>query len=349
MLRDQLQATAELLKPNMPLIQAITSLKQALPDLKVYFLTDEPYSRDQIQYFLDYFKITIFDGGQSGASCQARKASGELYRKVAAEHLLSNDFELKTNLHLGDSRSADYLPVRQNGGYALHYRPLRGRSLRTLAGALDAAIKLQPPIDLFGDRRSAELSRLGFLAKNCPEKTFLLTSEKADELKFQGITLLPQSFTSENIITAPGLNQTSLTSALIWLLISRADGRWNLRAIFSLIWALQPQPKATTLEKRRAVYEFCFGKDYPTSNLILEYRSDQEFLEAFLQDFASADPHYTDHLREAYASCASYLPRNDASVTLVDLDPSEASARLFREFARLHGLSNPISGFTVSK
>lgn len=349
MLRDQLQATAELLKPNLALIHAITTLKQALPDLKVYFLSHEPYSRDQIQYFLDYFKVEIFDGGTSAVSCQATKSSGELYRKIEAEHLLSSDFQLKTNLHIGDSRAEDYLPVRQNGGFALHYRPIRARSLRTLAGSLDATIKLQPPVDLFGDRRSAELSRLGFLAKNSPAQTFLLASSQADELKFQGITLLPKSFASENLLTAPSLNPQNLTSALIWLLISRADSRWNLRAIFSLILALEARPKASLLEKRQTIYRFCFGPDCPTSDLILQNRSDQEFLEAFLQDFATADPHYTEHLREAYASCANYLPRHDQPLTIVDHDPTQATMRLFREFAKLHGLGNPISGFTISK
>ena len=41
MLRDQLQAATEILKPNTALIQAITELKKALPELKVYFISTE--------------------------------------------------------------------------------------------------------------------------------------------------------------------------------------------------------------------------------------------------------------------------------------------------------------------
>lgn len=350
MLRDQLQATAEILKPNTALIQAITELKKALPELKVYFITDEPYSRDQIQYFLDFFKIEIFDGGASGINLQATKVSGELYRKIESEKTFAENFAFKTNLHIGDSRPDDVLPLRKLDGQVLAYRPIRARTLRTLAGSLDASVKLHPAFDLFGDRRSAELSRLGFLAKNVPEQIFLLASEQADEFKFQGITLLPQSFSGSNIVTAPVLDQKALTAALTWLLISRADQRWNLRAIVSLILALDhPKSKLSPLEKRRQVYSFCFGAEYPASDLILTHRSEEEFLEALLQDFVTVDPRYTEHLREAYASVASFLPRNDAKVLLIDTDPTQATARLFHEFAKLHGLDNPIAGFTISK
>lgn len=350
MLRDQLQVTAEILKPNTALLHAIAELKKALPELKVYFITDEPYSRDQIQYFLDFFKIDIFSDGVSGVNCQARKADSSLYRKIVDSQLFGTDFKLQTNLHIGDSRRSDILPVRKLGGQALYYHPFRARALRTFVGEIDALVKLQPPIDLFGDRRSAELSRLGLMAKNFPDQAFLIASEKADEIKFQGITLLPQSFANSNIITAPNLNPKVLTAALIWLLVSRPDQRWNLRAIVNLILALDDsKTKYSKLEQRHHVYEFCFGAEYPTSDLILKNRTDEEFLEAFLQDFATADPRYTEHLREAYASAASFLPRNDSAVTIVDTDPSQATARLFAEFAQLHGLTNSFSGFTISK
>lgn len=350
MLRDQLQATVEILKPNTTLIHAVAELKKALPELKVYFIADEPYSRDQIQYFLDFFKIDIFNSGVSGVNYQAHKSDGSLYRKIVSDQLFGTDFQLQSNLHIGDSRRSDILPVRKLSGQALHYRPLRARNLRTLAGKIDALVKLQPPIDLFGDRRSAELSRLGFMAKNFPEQAFLVTSEKADEIKFQGITLLPQSFSSPNIITAPNLNQKNLTAALIWLLVSRPDQRWNLRAIASLILALDdPKAKYSKLEQRRHIYEFCFGTEYPTSDLIMKNRTDEEFLEAFLQDFITADSRYTEHLCEAYASAASFLPRSNSAVTIVDTDSRQNTARLFAEFAHLHGLTNSFSGFTISK
>lgn len=349
MLRDQLQATAEMVKPNLTLIKAVRDLKTALPDLKVYFLADEPYSRDQIQYFLDYYKVDIFDGGTTSVSLQTAKQNGELFQKVIENQAFGPDFQLKTNLHVGDSHKTDYLPAKKQGSFALHYRPIRMRTLRTLAGFVDAELRLQPAPDLFGDRRSAGLSHLGFLAKNCPDRTFLLISTQADNLKFQGITLAPKSFTSPNIVTAPSLNQHTITRALTWLLLSRADQRWNLRAVFSLIHATNPDnKKLSSLEKRRAIYEFCFGPEYPVSSLILEPRSDQEFFEAFLQDFVTADPRYVEHLREAYATAASFLPRGDVKVTIVDNDPSCASARLFREFAKLHSLDNPIDSFTIS-
>lgn len=351
MLRDQLQATTDLVKPNRSLIQAISELKKALPDLKVYFLSDGSYSRDQIQHFLDFYHIEIFDGGTTSVTSKATKQTGDLFQKIEQTQLFSSDFHLKANLHIGDNRQADFLAAKKHGSFALHYRPLRARSLRTLAGFVDAEIRLQPGSDLFGDRRSAELSRLGFLAKNHLNHVFLLTSSEADNLKFQGITLLPESFAGSNIITAPSLDQTSVTRALVWLLMNRADGRWNLRAVFSLIQAANHSStkKLTDLDKRRAVYEFCFGSEYPTSDLILKSRTESEFFDAFLQDFATAEPRYTEPLREAYASTASFLPRSEAKITLVDTDPTQATAQLFREFAKLHGLDNIIDGFTVSK
>lgn len=348
MLNDQLMVTASLLRPNLPLIQAIANLKQALPELKVYFIADEPFSHDQIEFLLDRHQVTIFDGGISSVDLKARKRNGELYRKIITARTFGPTFDFKTNLHVGDCRRDDLLPVNRLGGHTLAYRPIRARTIRTLAGSLDATIKMYPPFDLFDSRRSAELSRLGLVMKTAPTQVFLLASSQADQLKAEGLALLPQSFASQNLITAPALTPQTMVAALTWLLVSRADQRWNLRAIISLILAINAQPKLSLVEQRRLVYQFCFGSEYPVSELILTHRSETEFLEAFLQDFINADAHYTAHLREAYATTANLLPRDDAKVTIIDTDPSQSSAKLFAEFAKLHGLSNTIAGFTIS-
>lgn len=117
---------------NDHLLDQLKFVKQLHPELKIYFLTDNRLGLGQIRTLLDIKSVDIFDGGACSSDLGASKGSGKIFPLLAAE--FGSDFDLTKNLHLGDERHADFLMPTLHDSYALHYRPIRFRGLRTLIG-----------------------------------------------------------------------------------------------------------------------------------------------------------------------------------------------------------------------
>ena len=332
MVQDELDAALQNLTPNRPFIDALASLKQALPELKVFFLEDSTYRTAELQKLLDHFEIKTFDGGLSSVDAAVTKRSGRLYQYLQDTDSLASDFELKANLHIGDNHLSDYRQALRAGSFALHYRPIRLRGLRTLIGRGQALHATHRDNHFPSTAQLAPLS-LCAAASHHPETRYIIPSELI--LHFDGLTL------PDNLQPLPQLSQLSVTQATVWLLANRHDQAWNTSTITRII------TRYLNDNSRSAIYDFCFQNDFPRSDFLLNCRSDDEFRAALLYDLTAADTEFTAHLRQAYVDLAELLPLAQEGIAIVDPDPRHPIQSLFSEFAKLHGVDTPIEAQTL--
>ncbi len=342
-------------KPNQRLIRQIATLKQLNPALKVYFVADSYFTAEQIKTLLDICQINIFDGGICSSDLGATKRDGELYELLSTH--LAADFDLMTNLHLGDQRLPDYLVPILHDSLAIHYRPLRCRGLRTLVGkvalkTLEAKLtrreqkrhrELFPATPLIGDdwqqygcilaQAQALWSwQLCLETELRSETNFLLSGTICTDISRRA----PQLLDHGNVRLASSLDQDTILRALIWLLATFSTSRWNSAKLFQTI------AQETNIANRSDWYSLCFTKDYSYSDLAAKSYSDDEFWQVFLNEVASADTHYTELLAKAYEDMAQLLPRDSQDVCIITLN-HDYTTELFRAFARLHGVNNNIT------
>ena len=367
MIALELQTEKHYLRPNRHLLAQLQQLRRTFPDLKLYYVSDMYLTPVQIQQLLDYLDIDCFDGGIISIQAHRTKATGQLFYHLDAAQPFPEFFDLAHNLHCGDNFHSDYRMPIQAGSLAYHYRPLRARHLRTLWGrflvrrqqrfahrhasrAFRAAYQIQHPSPsqiwqqyglLFSQPLAVFLHHLQLAAKSSRKTNFLMISSEATEFLAVGKRLLPKTFSSSNLATAPKLNRRTMLRAILWYL-AQHQPETNLHVITTLA------NSGELNGSRREIYAFLFDQPYPIGELTLNARTNQEFYHALLYDIAHAAPHYTRSLRNAYNYVKRFLPHdNETPLVLVDVGWGGTVQHLFTEFIRLHGLSTPIDGLYI--
>lgn len=342
-------------KPNQRLIRQIAALKQLDPTLKVYFVADSAFTAEQIKTLLDICHISIFDGGICSSDLGATKRDGELYELLSTH--LASDFDLMSNLHLGDQHLPDFLMPILHDSLAIHYRPLRCRGLRTLIGR--TALKIIEAKTIHREQKrhrelypstpfiSDDWQQYGCILAQAQalwswqlcletefrsETNFLLSSTICTDISRRA----PQLLDRHNVRLASSLDQDTMLRALVWLLATFPTNRWNSAKLFHTI------AQETNFTNRLDWYDLCFTKDYPYSELAVNSYDDAEFWSTFLNEVASADAHYTELLTKAYENMAQILPRDSQDLCIITLH-HDYTTELFRAFARLHGVNNTIT------
>lgn len=341
---------------NTDLLDQLTEIKQLHPELKLYFLTDNRFGIGQIRTLLDIKNIHIFDGGACSSDLSASKHTGEIFDKLSAE--FDSDFDLTKNLHIGDERHSDFVMPTAHGSFALHYRPLRFRGLRTLIGKSTLLT-----YETLAHRR--EHQRLRALLEsnaNTPnlwqyyglllaltDRTLAAQIHLRSELDHKPQYLLCGPHSTEiyqhlsgddNLRLATSLNIATIFRAFTWLLATFQTNSWNAPRLLALV------AKATGLTSRLDIYRLCLG-DHPVSALALASLTDDEFYTYILSEIRNSDESLTAPLRSAYDFAVSLLPADQAPLCLVSLSDNTNLASLFHEFIRLHGLSNEITSWAL--
>lgn len=348
MIATSLQFKITNVRPNHNLIAQITNLKQANPDLKVYFLADSCFCATQIKTMLEILGIKIFDNGIASSDLNADKSSGAIYEQLAAEF---TNFDLARNLHLGDHRVPDYLMPILHDSIAIHYRPVRMRGLRTLVGkSALRVIRFQanhqerknftannPEVTLgdgwrkYGTIKGEWQKLWGWQvtvrAQLVAEQNYLLANNLSE---------LEINFSETSNIMSSALNQTLVVRAFVWLLATFETTRWNAPKLLQLV------AKAANITKREQLYQICFGDDAVFSQLALESHTTDEFFQELLNEVKNGDAELSKNLRSSYEQLVQYLPRDEKNCCVV-VKNSDQTTMLFREFARLHGVGNEIS------
>lgn len=123
MIDAEIQTEKSELFPNEPLIKTVRKARQNNPQLKVYFVSDMYLSKKYILDLLHHFGIDIFDDGIVSTEVGYIKANGGLFSYLHNKKVFGDSFDLSTNIHIGDSRTSDYLMPIANGSDAILYRP----------------------------------------------------------------------------------------------------------------------------------------------------------------------------------------------------------------------------------
>lgn len=364
MIAVEIETEKASLSPNTALIDAVRMVKAAHPDLRVYFLSDMYLRRHEIDELLVHFSIDIFDGGSSSTEERKTKHSGGLYHHANNTAVLSESFDLFYNLHIGDNIHADVKMARQAGSHALLYHPYRFRRFRTKVGVLrlkrerwaadkrDKMVLQQAFVRttktplyawqqfgiLFLQPLHTFLLHVGLSARQTPETTFLMVSSEATSFLRLGKRAFPRLFAAKNIAIAPKLNRRMMLRALVWFLATHRDKMINSTVIFRTICL------GEVSGTRREIYEFFFDGTFPYSELVLERRSEKDFVRGFLADVRAANEKHTRALSEAYDYVYTLLPRADERLVIVDVGWGGTVQVLFSEFAKLHGNEHDIEG-----
>ncbi len=326
---------------NHSLITQLSAVKQLIPKLKIYFITHSPLTSAQIKTLFTISHIQVFDGGISSSDLTNDYSSDELYHVLLSN--LSSKINPQTNLHIGDQHSRDCLTPRARGSYTLPYRPLRLRGLRTLIGV--NALRVRQTLAILRARRTDKSisamqqhaimnqlwsSQLTLATELNPQAHFLLT---------QGIAATQTS--TDNIIHAPELDQTTIFRAFVWLLATYNSPRWNAAQVLKLLY------QTLQLPHRRSLYQLCFDSDYAISQLAIDAYDDQTFWSAFLAELTAAPAEQIETLRQSYIIAVQYLPRDNQPLIYVT-STNDHAAMLFREFARLHQITTEITEWQLN-
>lgn len=331
-------------RPNYGLIAILQSIKQVHPELKIYFVTDTALYGEQIKTMMQIFGIKIFDDGVSSSDLRYEKQNGELYEHLAEK--LPADFEIMYNLHIGDHRIPDYLMPILHDSYAIHYRPVRMRGLRTLVGktalqTIKAAALLREKRRfkqissistrseweqygmLIGQIEEIWASQINVQAKLDNKTTFLLMNGLAGLRVSQG-----------NVIQTM-LDRDTIVQAYAWLLATFETSRWNADKLLQIV------TEEAQISSRAELCRICFGEDYMASELALKSLSDDEFYQELLAEIRALEPEKATLLQKNYERILELL--SQASKLCVAEKTDDGTTRLLREFARLHGAANKIS------
>lgn len=346
LIRIELEFTIVNTRPNRRLIKQLQDLKSLHPNLKFYFVANSHFSSEQIKTLLEIMQINIFNGGVSTSDLNASKQNGEIYEMLNAE--LSRRFDLTHNLHIGDERIADYLMPISHDGYAIHYRPIRMRGLRTLVGQTWTHILHRYAIQLekrhfekfehenwqaYGAATASLYKKWGlkiYLATELKhQENFLLIGENADKI----MQLSPKLREANNLKISNELTLETIIQAFIYLLATYQTTRWNSAELLRLLAA---EASFTTREQ---LYQVAFEDSYIYSKLAIGSFTDKEFWSVFLNEVTNAEPQYTKKLRLAYEQVLKALPQDQKKFTIIHQNNNK-SAMLMRELARLHNVPN---------
>lgn len=336
LITDELKFIVDNTKVNRHLVAQLSAIKQLSPKIKLYCLSNTHLTCDQVKTILQIAKIdNIFDSGVCTADFDTPNPS---FSELTTQ--LNKNFILGTNFHISASHAA-YSAALAAGSLAYHYRPVRMRGLRTLAGQIvdsynqssaqiRANSRYNPAINPHTEADSivSQISKLWSCQlytqlELCAGSAFLLPTT---EITIDG---------HANLTQASGLDQDTILRAFIWLLANHASARWDAASLLRIL------VKTVKIPNRLALYQLCYEDSYITSEFIINSRTEATFYEDFLNEIRSNSSDNIERLRQSYANVAQYLPRDDKKLYYINLYHDD-SAWLFREFARLHGLPNTI-------
>ncbi len=342
-------------KPNLELIQQVARLKKEHPELKVYFVVNSHLTSEQIKSLLKIRQITIFDSGISSADIDKRLDAGELFEQVAAK--FGPNFDLTSNLHIGDNRTSDLLAPRHHDSHALHYRPLRMRGMRTMVG--ETWLYLLEQNAKFHECRKANQTKKAYatwreygttLASihqawawqtraltqiHLDHSVYLIGDEASNVVKYDSFT------NCENLEIIPSINHDNLIRAFVWLLATYHTARWDAAQILNILIH-------TEKLSRKKLYQICFAKSYNYSEMAINTFTEDEFASTFFNELTSCDPEHSAPARTAYELIATKLPQSTRPLLLIQVH-TDSTPELFQEFTKLHGITNTIEAFYLDQ
>ena len=363
MITIELETEIANLQPNHKLITVLTQLKQTY-NLKLYFVSDMYLTTAQVQTLLAAHHVDCFDAGITSTDAGYVKWDASLFYHLADPEFFGTEFDLFTNLHVGDNRNSDYLMPLRAGSQAVWlakrsrqvaHTAQRGqknlaktkqrivrRELNQLRQELDSS-QLENQIwqkygELFSLPLLAFLMHVGTAAKNAPSCTFLLVSSEAKLFKGIADQHLAKNLSHKNVLIADQLNRATMLRAIIWQLMQHNRLEVNLKSI------LEHVGFGETDGSRIEIYQFIFGNDFPCSELNLNLRSQKEFLTGLYFDLANAAPQYQRGLRNAYDYVLELTSRLRKRVVVVDVGWGGTVQTLLNEFCKNLGQANKITG-----
>jgi FMN phosphatase YigB (HAD superfamily) len=120
------------LKTELRHVRANTALVKELAEarnrhgLRVYFISDMYLSSTHVEKLLKQLGIDLFDGGTTSSELGRGKWSGRAFRAIAANEVF-DEFDLRSNIHLGDDRQSDYRSPVAEGSQAILYHSMHHR------------------------------------------------------------------------------------------------------------------------------------------------------------------------------------------------------------------------------
>ena len=310
------------------------------------------------------FHADIFDDGISSTDARKGKFDGGIFHELDRSEIFP-DFDIFSNLHIGDNLHSDVKMARFAGSNVAHYWPHRNRRFREKIGARklvknsrksiyrdrkifreELKLKTDSPREiwrkygeLFSQPLFGFLLHIGISARNSPEAQFLMVSSEAKMFKKFGDELFPRMFSEKNIVVADKLNRKMILRALIYFFAKNPNAKFNADVIFKTIGL------GEIGKSRREVYEFFFGEDFTFSELELNDRNEKDFAKAFLYDVSRADEKSLAKIRESYEYVLKIFREiSDIETVIVDVGWGGTVQVLFNEFVKLHGSSVKISG-----
>ena len=208
MIAIELETEIANLQPNHKLITVLAQLKQTY-NLKLYFVSDMYLTTAQVQALLAAHHVDCFDAGITSTDAGYVKWDASLFYHLADPGIFGTEFDLFTNLHVGDNRNSDYLMPLRAGSQAVwltkrsrqvahvawrNQKNLTEAQQRVACRELDqlhqelGSSQLENQIwqkygELFSLPLLTFLMHVGTAAKNAPGCTFLLVSSEAKLFK----------------------------------------------------------------------------------------------------------------------------------------------------------------------
>lgn len=356
------------LVPNKQLIKQLSDIKHKNPKIKVFFVSDMYLRGREIQEILDYFKIQIFDGGISSTDAGHTKATGKLFDYLHESKILCENFNISSNLHIGDNKISDFDNPIKSGSDAMLVKTSVNRKVNTQIGRiyvhtfnkkieyhdkeiLKRALKNRTSSTseiwqkyglLFSQPLFIFLTHLITAAKESPKTNFVMVSSEATEFNRYSKMMYADFEKIPNIIIADKLNRRCMLRAMIWAMAQADTLPNNAEAILNVVYLGEIE------QNRRDVYKFILGEQYPCSEMVLNYRNEKHFFAALIDDIRKADVKYTYILKESYNYVKSFLPKDKETATvIVDAGWGGTVQVLFEQFAKMHFYDKPIDGLYI--
>lgn len=335
LIADELRSIVDNSKVNRHLLNQLSAIKQLSPKVKIYCVSNSHLTCDQVKTLLQITKSNIFDNGVCTADFDKPEPT---FTDLGL--LLAKDFSFNANFHISASH-AEYSAALKAGSLAYHYRPVRMRGLRTLAGQTVDTYHHRSAQRRENSRYQAPLNPNSEIESIISQISKLWSCQLSTQLELcaNSAFILPNTDSSlnnrNNLTQAPDLDQDTILRAFIWLLANHQSSRWDAANLLKIL------AKTTKLNTRIALYRLCYDDSYITSEFIINSREESAFYVSFLEEIRNNSSENIERLRQSYITAAKYLPRDDKKLYYINLTHDD-SAWLFREFARLHDLTNNI-------
>ena len=349
MITIELETEIDNLAPNRPLINCVKQLKKARPDLKFYFVSDMYLTTKQVKMLLSAHNIECFDDGITSTDAKSAKYDASIFYQLSNPKIFGDSFELFSNLHVGDSRTSDYIMPRRAGSEAfwlknvhqvienkVNHKKLTKKTEKLQKAELlrlQQELEAEKPSDIwikYGELFSLPLfsflAHVAISANNAPDTTFILTSSEAKFFGEIAKAELADALSRENVIIANKLNRRMMFRALIYQLLENDSLEQNLRSIVSLIGYGEVDGS------RFEAYKFIFGKEYPCGEMTLNLRNDKDFFKTLYHEITHISTERKHELKNAYDYVLSLIAKISQQAVVVDVGWGGTVQILFTEF-----------------